>query len=104
MRATKGTYIPSNSSKIVGLTSRHKIISKEILLGTLEFTSTLGLQAKGCSKSTASQVGGWTTTVQVQFVVGIEGELDVEVKEVGASAEEGVKAGSVRLHVPAPLA
>jgi hypothetical protein len=48
-------------------------------------------------------VGGWSTTVQVQFVVGIEEELDVEVKEVGASAEEGVKPGSVRLHVPAPL-
>jgi molecular chaperone DnaK (HSP70) len=83
---------------------KHKIISKEILLGALEFQSTLGLQAKGGSKSTANQVGGWTTTVQVQFVVGIGGELDVEVKEVGASAEEGVQAGSVRLHVPALLA
>ena len=79
---------------------KHKIISKEILLGALEFEANLGLQVKGKSEA----AGTWSTTVQVQFIVGIEGELDVEVKEVGGSAEEGVEPAVVRLHVPAPSA
>ncbi|RXW19695.1 hypothetical protein EST38_g6170 [Candolleomyces aberdarensis] len=79
---------------------KHKIISKEILLGALEFEAKLGLQVKGKSEL----AGTWSTTVQVQFIVGIEGELDVEAKEIGGSAEEGVQPAVVRLHVPAPSA
>ena len=46
----------------------------------------------------------WSTTVQVQFIAGIEGELDVEAKEVGGRTEEGVEPAVVRLPVPAPSA
>ncbi|KAF6752102.1 dnaK-type molecular chaperone bipA [Ephemerocybe angulata] len=60
---------------------KHKVISKEILLGALQ------IAAKGAKKA----------VVQVQVVVGIEGEVDVEVKEVGEGAGE-----PQRVHVPAP--
>ncbi|RXW19697.1 hypothetical protein EST38_g6172 [Candolleomyces aberdarensis] len=79
---------------------KHKIISKKMLLGALEFEAKLGLQVKGKSEL----AGTWSTTVHVQFIVGIEGELDVEAKEIGGNAEEGVQPALVRLHVPAPSA
>ncbi|KAF5319775.1 hypothetical protein D9611_012876 [Ephemerocybe angulata] len=60
---------------------KHKVISKEILLGALQ------IAAKGAKKA----------VVQVQMIVGIEGEVDVEVKEVGEGAGE-----PQRVHVPAP--
>ncbi|TFK26072.1 dnaK-type molecular chaperone bipA [Coprinopsis marcescibilis] len=64
---------------------KHKIVSKEVLLGAADLESKLGIQAKGA----------WSTVIQAQFVVGVEGQLDVEVKEVG---QDGVV---TRLHVPA---
>lgn len=61
---------------------KHKIISKEVLLGAVE----LGVKADKVDKA----------VVKIQFIVGIEGELDVEVSVVEDAGE--VK----RVHVPAP--
>ncbi|EAU87115.1 dnaK-type molecular chaperone bipA [Coprinopsis cinerea okayama7 len=54
---------------------KHKITSKEVLLGALELEA--------------------SKAVEVQFVVGIDGQLDVEARNVGGENAE-------RLHVPAP--
>jgi len=59
---------------------KHKIISKEVLLGLL-------------SLPVKKAVGG-QTKVRVQVIVGIEGEMDAQLEEVGGEV--------VRLHLPAP--
>ncbi|KAJ3503712.1 hypothetical protein NMY22_g18150 [Coprinellus aureogranulatus] len=62
---------------------KHKIISKEVLLGAVQLTPKVP--------------DGNKTVVRVQFIVGIEGNVDVEVSEVVPEGKEGEV---VRLHVP----
>lgn len=62
---------------------KHKVISKEVLLGAVQLTP--------------KKPDGNKVVVRVQFVVGIEGNVDVEVSEV---VPEGAEGEVVRLHVP----
>jgi len=73
---------------------KHRTLSKEILLGSIETDSKLGIQIKGKSKDK----GKWVTRVEVQFIVGIGGNLEVDLKEVG----EGLDGATAQLRVPAP--
>ena len=72
---------------------KHKTLSKEVLLGAIETNAKLGIQIKGKSKDK----GKWFTRVEVQFVIGIDGNLEVDLKEVGA----GLDGATVQLSVPA---
>jgi heat shock 70kDa protein 1/2/6/8 len=73
---------------------RHRTLSKEILLGAIEATAKLGIQIKGKGKDK----GRWFTRVEVQFIIGIDGSLEVDLKEVGA----GLDGATAQLSVPAP--
>jgi len=64
---------------------KHKTVTNPVLLGTLELEALLGIKAKG----KGPQAGKWTTTVEVQFIVGIDGDLEVDVKEVGKDGASG---------------
>ena len=70
---------------------KHKTVTNPVLLGALEVEALLGIKAKG----KGPQAGKWTTTVEVQFIVGIDGDLEVDVKEVGKDGASG------QLRVPA---
>ncbi|EDQ99423.1 uncharacterized protein LACBIDRAFT_192317 [Laccaria bicolor S238N-H82] len=70
---------------------KHKTVTNPVLLGALELEALLGIKAKG----KGPQAGKWTTTVEVQFIVGIDGDLEVDVKEVGKDGTSG------QLRVPA---
>ena len=52
------------------------------------------IQIKGKSKDE----GKWFTRVVVQFIVGIDGNIDVELKEAGA----GLDGATAQVRVPAP--
>ncbi|KIJ98332.1 hypothetical protein K443DRAFT_680856 [Laccaria amethystina LaAM-08-1] len=68
-----------------------KTVANPVLLGALELEALLGIKAKG----KGPQAGKRTTTIDVQFIVGIDGDLEVDVKEVskdGASGEFRVPA------------
>ena len=58
---------------------KHRTLSKEVLLGAIETNSKLEIQIKGKSKDK----GKWFTRVEVQFIVGIDGNLEVDLKEIG---------------------
>lgn len=58
---------------------RHRTFTKDKLLGAIEAQTKLGIQTKGKSKD----AGKWFTQLQVQIVVGFEGEVEVELKEIG---------------------
>jgi heat shock protein 1/8 len=73
---------------------KHRTLSKEVLLGAIETDAKLGIQIKGKSK----EKGKWFTRVEVQFIVGIDGNVEVDLKEVG----EGLDGAKVQLSVPAP--
>ena len=73
---------------------KHRTLSKEVLLGAIETNAKLGIQIKGKSKDK----GKWFTRVEVQFIVGINGNLEVDLKEVGA----GLDGATAQLIVPAP--
>jgi heat shock protein 1/8 len=70
---------------------KRKTVANPVLLGALELEALLGIKAKG----KGPQAGKRTTTIDVQFIVGIDGDLEVDVKEVskdGASGEFRVPA------------
>ena len=73
---------------------KHRTLSKEVLLGAIETNAKLGIQIKGKSKDK----GRWFTRVEVQFIVGIDGNLEVDLKEVGT----GLDGATAQLRVPAP--
>jgi len=73
---------------------KHRTLSKEVLLGAVETNADLGIQIKGKGKDK----GKWFTRVEVQFIVGIDGNLEVDLKEVGA----GLDGATAQLRVPAP--
>ncbi|CAA7263618.1 unnamed protein product [Cyclocybe aegerita] len=58
---------------------KHRTLAKERLLAVVDTQAKLAIQTKGKGRD----AGKWFTHVQVQFVVDIEGALDVELKEVG---------------------
>lgn len=62
---------------------KHRVISKEVLLGAVQLLPKV--------------VDGAKTVVRVQVIVGIEGNVDVEVSEVVPEGKEGTVE---RLHVP----
>ncbi|KAF8896742.1 Hsp70 protein-domain-containing protein [Gymnopilus junonius] len=68
---------------------KYRVVTKDTLLGAVDTQAKLAVQTKGKSKD----AGKWFTTVEVQFVVGIKGDVEVEVSEKG---EGGVVE---RLHV-----
>lgn len=63
---------------------KHKTVSKETLLGVVQLEAKLGLKAKGKS----ADAGKTTTTLEVQFVVGIDAGLNVLVREFGKDGAE----------------
>jgi len=71
---------------------KHRTITKESCLGFIELEALLGIKAKGKSKD----AGKWTTSVEVQFILGIEGDLEVRVHEIGGNGATGT------LVVPTP--
>ena len=73
---------------------KHRTLSKEVLLGAVETTANLGIQIKGKGK----ERGKWFTRVEVQFIVGIGGNLEVDLKEVGT----GLDGATAQLRVSAP--
>ena len=73
---------------------KHRTLSKDVLLGVIDTNAKLGIQIKGKSKDK----GKWFTRVEVQFIVGIDGNLEVDLKEVG----EGLDGATAQLRVPAP--
>ncbi|KAF9473533.1 actin-like ATPase domain-containing protein [Pholiota conissans] len=58
---------------------KHRTLAKEVLLGAIDTQAQLAIQTKGKGKD----VGKWFTRVEVQFIVSLEGALDVELREVG---------------------
>ncbi|KIM37662.1 hypothetical protein M413DRAFT_448433 [Hebeloma cylindrosporum] len=58
---------------------KHRTLTKTTLLGSVDTQAKLGIQTKGKSQD----AGKWFTTVEVQFVVGIDGGVDIELREVG---------------------
>ena len=75
---------------------KHRTLSKEVLLGAIETNAKLGIQIKGKSRESKDK-GKWFTRVEVQFIVGIDGNLEVELKEVGA----GLDGATAQISVPA---
>ena len=71
---------------------KHRTLSKEVLLGAIETNTKLGTQIKGKSKDRRE----WFTRVEVQFIVGIDGNVEVDLKEVGA----GLEGARAQLSVP----
>ena len=70
---------------------KHRTLSKDTLLGVIDTQSKLAIQTKGKGKD----AGKWFTQVQVQILVGIDGDIEVDLKEVG---EDGA---SAKFSVPA---
>jgi heat shock protein 1/8 len=58
---------------------KHRTLTKEVLLGAIDTEAKLAIQTKGKGKD----VGKWFTRVEVQFILSLEGALDVELREVG---------------------
>jgi len=58
---------------------KHRTLTKTTILGSIDTQAKLAIQTKGKGKD----AGKWFTTVEVQFVVGIDGGVDVELREVG---------------------
>lgn len=58
---------------------KHRTVTKKTMLGSIDTQAKLPIQTKGKSKD----AGKWFTTVEVQFVVGIDGGVDIELREVG---------------------
>jgi hypothetical protein len=58
---------------------KHRTLTKDTLLGAIDTQAKLGIQTKGKGKD----AGKWFTQVQVQIVVGLEGDVEVELREVG---------------------
>ncbi|PPQ66230.1 hypothetical protein CVT26_010931 [Gymnopilus dilepis] len=58
---------------------KHRVVTKDTLLGAIDTQAKLGVKTKGKGKD----AGKTFTTVEVQFVVGIEGDVEVEVREKG---------------------
>lgn len=70
---------------------KHRTLTKETLFGVIDTKAKLAIQTKGKGKD----VGKWFTRVEVEFIVGIDGALDVELREIGTD-------GAVeKLHLPA---
>ena len=69
-------------------------MSKEVLLGAIETNAKLWIQIKGKFKDK----GKWFIRVKVQFIVGIDGNLEVDLKEVGKRLD----GATTQLRVPAP--
>jgi molecular chaperone DnaK (HSP70) len=58
---------------------KHRTLTKTTLLGSIDTQAKLAIQIKGKSKD----AGKWFTRVEVQFIVGIDGDVEVELREVG---------------------
>lgn len=73
---------------------KHRVINKEVYLGAIVADALLGIKVKGKTKD----AGKWTTLVEVQIVVELDGSLKVDMKEIG-----GDGAGATgNLRVPGP--
>lgn len=70
---------------------KYPTITKQVLFGVVEVEALLGIKAKGKGKD----AGTWTTTVELRIIVGFDGALEVDVKEVGKDGATGT------LRVPA---
>lgn len=70
---------------------KHRVIHKEVYLGAIEGNAQLGIKVKGKTKD----AGKWTTLVEVQFVVELDGSLKVDMKEVGGDTTRAT--GSLRV-------
>lgn len=66
--------------------TKTKTLTRSSLLATASGTALLGIKTKGLPPS--PQLGKWTTTVECQFVVGIDGRLDFTLKEIGKGGVE----------------
>ncbi|KDR73184.1 hypothetical protein GALMADRAFT_72563 [Galerina marginata CBS 339.88] len=58
---------------------KHRTVTKETFLGAIDTQAKLGIETKGKGKD----AGKWFTTVEVQFVVGVHGEVEVQLREKG---------------------
>ncbi|KAF9545981.1 actin-like ATPase domain-containing protein [Agrocybe pediades] len=58
---------------------KHRTLEKTTLLGTLSVPAKLAIQTKGKSKD----AGKWFSHVRVQAIIGVDGAVEVELKEVG---------------------
>ncbi|KAG5643676.1 hypothetical protein DXG03_000509 [Asterophora parasitica] len=59
---------------------KHRVVHKDSLLGVVQLTSAVAIQAKG----------NWTTTLEVVFVVDANSQLKVQVQEIGEGGAQGV--------------
>jgi heat shock protein 1/8 len=59
--------------------TKHRTVKKETLLGVIDTMAKLGIPAKGKS----SNAGKWFTHLEVQIIVGFDGDVQVELREVG---------------------
>lgn len=59
--------------------TKYRTVKKETLLGVIDTVAKLGIQTKGKS----SKAGKWFTHLEVHIIVGIEGDVEVEVREIG---------------------
>lgn len=67
---------------------KHRTVSKTTLLAAFDVKAKLGVQTKG----KGPDAGKWFTRVEVGVVVGIDGDLEVSLSEVGAGGvSESVK-------------
>ncbi|KAG6852897.1 hypothetical protein C0991_008294 [Blastosporella zonata] len=64
---------------------KHREVKKETCFGAVVIEALLGIQTKGKTQDK----GKWFTTVEVQFVVDVNGALKVEVSEVGQGGAKG---------------
>jgi molecular chaperone DnaK (HSP70) len=64
---------------------KHRVISKEVYLGAIQADALLGIKVKGKTKD----AGKWTTTVEVQFTVELDGSLKVDMREIGTAGATG---------------
>ncbi|PPQ80058.1 hypothetical protein CVT25_001487 [Psilocybe cyanescens] len=71
---------------------KHRTLAKHALLAALDGPAQLAVQTKG----KGADRGRWFTRVEIQFVVGIDGDLNVELREIGGA--EGLVQ---RVHVAA---
>ncbi|RDB31123.1 Heat shock protein 70 C57A7.12 [Hypsizygus marmoreus] len=75
--------------------TKHRTIKKETYLGSIAIDALLGIQTKGKGK----EAGKWSTTVEVQVVVDVDGSLRAKLREFGGKEGGGAKG---ELKVPAP--
>lgn len=73
---------------------KYKVIKKEVYLGAVQADALLGIK----TKSKGKEVGKWTTSVEVRFIVETTGALKVDFKEVGT----GGATGSLRVPAASP--